>query len=267
MYNVDYTGIRIRIRNANLFAHIFDLCRKALKENQEYPDFTKLFPSNSKYGSEAFNNYCTENKVKQEERTLVYKERVQSIVGNYFNDLIDHDRLKEIRLRETQRDALKASKQILHETSREISKNLKNQGFPEDNKQDLEETQLMSVEIVPPFNPYPSTGIPPNKKPKPEKIVGLPADDDNDSNNSITAKDSVDVTENNTTEQSAELSTTLAADTVVGASENETEQPTKTVGPMDITTEARHLKLIVSESTQLDQDLLTQKMIDRVKNF
>ena len=246
LYFIDFAGIRIRLRNAALLSHTFEQCRQALKSGVVYPDFTKLFEPNSTYGTKIYDKYCEDNDVAPDDRAIVYKELIEKIVRDYFYDLIDYERLEEIRKNEVERSSLKAGRKILSETSKEAAWRRKQN--KELNKETAQDVASM-----------------------------IDVDNENDEDqefeqNQISGETVSAVNESVETSDDAPV---FVADASVSTDEHMVNAA-KTVGPTDITVTPSHLKLVVSEPAQLDQQLidqqlidkrLTQQIIDRSQNF
>lgn len=159
VYNIDQSGIRIRIFNANWQAHTFELIREGLK-NGHYPHFYKLFNDNTAYGKDYVNAQRANFKLgesvvtnadaapagyNQSLANAQYEELMNAIVKFHFEGLIDYNQLLAFQTRNVKQAALKASKQILNNTQKDVDEFQrkafnKKKKFKQPNKEQTEQT-------------------------------------------------------------------------------------------------------------------------------
>lgn len=125
MYNIDRSGIRIRIQNATWLVHILEIIRQTLNKELSYPHFFKLFAPDSVYGSErglrGIEEVISTEEQKDEAISLIYGGFVANVIKKHFKGLIDFEKVQENQLRNSQRSAKKAAHQILNETAKDLA--------------------------------------------------------------------------------------------------------------------------------------------------
>ena len=120
MYGITNTGLRIRLHNAGLYTTILELIRQALVNKQEYPDFLGLFSKNSAYGEQALNAYMVEKGYELDSKWKAYGELIDAAIRKHFSGLVDESMLREANMRQAERQALKAAKEIMKKTENEL---------------------------------------------------------------------------------------------------------------------------------------------------
>lgn len=122
MYGITNTGVRIRLHNAGLYTTILELIRQALVNKQEYPDFLGLFAKNSPYGEQTLNSYMVEKGYELDSKWKAYGELIDAAIHKHFSGLVDESMLREANMRQAERQALKAAKEIMKKTENDLKK-------------------------------------------------------------------------------------------------------------------------------------------------
>lgn len=84
MYNVDQNGVRMRLFNGQWLVHILELIRDALKNEQAYPDFYKLFDRRSPFSEVNWRKNAAKRYQIEDTSGLTYGEYVYLVTKAYF---------------------------------------------------------------------------------------------------------------------------------------------------------------------------------------
>lgn len=159
MYRVNELGIRIRLRNAEWFTHIYKLIQEALQKDLPYPEFFKLFGMSDRYGVEDMIKEVEAQSKAGEDPEQAYAKIVENTMREHFKDMVDLDVLKQRDEQRKQRmeqalvhkeqrsykQGTKAAERILRQTEEDLAKF--NETLEKEQASKVEETQKTAQEI------------------------------------------------------------------------------------------------------------------------